>query len=259
MSRLGVAVLQALSRSPDATDYVNAAYEARHVHLPETVRALRETFPELAVHGGHVLDVGCAEGLESVALVQAGATAVTGIDIRIDPAMATQRAEELMTHAPITFQRMAVEHLQFPDRTFDAVLTMGSFEHFADPLAALREMARVVRPGGRIYLTSGVWRGPWGAHMQFFTHVPWVQYLFSERTIMSVRTRYRTDGAQHFHEVEGGLNTIGTRAFQRAVSALGLQLERLTPSPIFGQQWMTRLPMLHEFFTHVFTAVIRKP
>ncbi len=259
MSKLGAAVLQALSRSPDATDYVNATYEARHAHLTETVRVLQETFPELAVHGGHVLDVGCAEGLESVALVQAGATAVTGIDIRIDPELAKQRAEALMAHAKIAFHRMAVEQLQFPDGTFDAVLTMGSFEHFADPLMALREMARVVRSGGRIYLTSGVWRGPWGAHMNFFTHVPWVHYLFSERTIMKVRSHYRTDGARQFHEVEGGLNTIGTRAFQRAVPSLGLQIERLTRSPLVGQQWMMRLPMIHEFFTHEFTAVLRKP
>jgi SAM-dependent methyltransferase len=39
------------------------------------------------------------------------------------------------------------EHLQFADQQFDVISCLGALEHFLDPLAALREMVRVAKPG----------------------------------------------------------------------------------------------------------------
>jgi ubiquinone/menaquinone biosynthesis C-methylase UbiE len=44
--------------------------------------------------------------------------------------------------------------LPFRDRQFDAVLSIGGFNHFEDPEAALREMVRVVRPGSTIVISD---------------------------------------------------------------------------------------------------------
>jgi ubiquinone/menaquinone biosynthesis C-methylase UbiE len=46
------------------------------------------------------------------------------------------------------------EVLPFVDRTFDAVLSIGGFNHFSDPEGALREMVRVVRPGATIVISD---------------------------------------------------------------------------------------------------------
>lgn len=46
------------------------------------------------------------------------------------------------------------EDLPFPDRQFDAVLSIGGFNHFNDPAAALAEMARVARPGAPIVISD---------------------------------------------------------------------------------------------------------
>lgn len=46
------------------------------------------------------------------------------------------------------------EVLPFRDRQFDAVLSIGGFNHFHDPEAALREMVRVVKPGGPIVISD---------------------------------------------------------------------------------------------------------
>ena len=48
------------------------------------------------------------------------------------------------------------ERLPFRDRRFDAVLSIGGFNYFNDPEGALREMARVVRPGGTIVVSDEV-------------------------------------------------------------------------------------------------------
>lgn len=46
------------------------------------------------------------------------------------------------------------ETLPFPDHTFDAVLSIGGFNHFNDPEGALREMTRVVKPGATIVVSD---------------------------------------------------------------------------------------------------------
>ncbi len=47
-----------------------------------------------------------------------------------------------------------VEALPYADATFDAVIAVNSLFYAADPVAAMRELARVVRPGGRVVVTT---------------------------------------------------------------------------------------------------------
>lgn len=257
MSRIGVWVLRRLSRPVQAADYVNEEYEERHVDVEAMKGSLRQTFPG-ATFRGRVLDIGCSEGMEAVAIAQLGAAEVQGIDIRIDPGAAVKLASRLAPRARVEFACMPVERLRFDAEYFDAIVTLGSLEHFADPFVALEECSRVLAPGGRLFLTSGVWRGPWGPHMQHFTRVPWVHFLFSESTIMEARSAYRSDGARRFAEVEGGLNRIGVRSFLQWVARSDLALEWIQRNPIYGQRWLAGLPLVGEFFTHTFFAVLRK-
>jgi SAM-dependent methyltransferase len=52
------------------------------------------------------------------------------------------------------------EALPFADRSFDAVLSTYALEHSVDPVQMLREMVRLVRPGGRIVLLGPTWDFP---------------------------------------------------------------------------------------------------
>lgn len=100
---------------------------------------------------GDWLDVGCAEGHWSVALVQQGARTVTGIDaIASRIAEANRRANS----AALTFAIGKAEALPHADRSFDGVLLNEVLEHVDDEQASLREVARVLRPGGHLALFS---------------------------------------------------------------------------------------------------------
>jgi SAM-dependent methyltransferase len=259
MSALGELLLGKLSRDPSAGDTLNAAYEAKHNDVRACMDELERLFPRFNnnVGGWRVLDIGCGEGVETLAISKLGAAFVHGIDIHID----RERNDKVRSQAarPIEFSTMDATRMTFPDGAFDVAVTCGSFEHFADPFAVLKECARVIKPGGTIFLTSGVWAHPYGAHMNFFTNVPWVHYLFSERTIMSVRKKYRGDGAMRYHEVPGGLNKVGIASFRRMVRELGLRYNYLKLNAIKDLTLMTKIPYVNELFCNLIVAMLEKP
>ncbi len=102
-----------------------------------------------------VLDVGCGPGALPVLL---GAAAprlkLTGLDLSPDMiALGRRRAREAGVEARVTFRVGDVARLPFADAHFDLVLSSLSRHHWADPIAGLREIRRVLKPGGeaRIY------------------------------------------------------------------------------------------------------------
>ncbi|HEX3390576.1 MAG TPA: methyltransferase domain-containing protein [Streptosporangiaceae bacterium] len=109
--------------------------------------------------GQRVLDVGCGPGALTTELVsRAGAGAVSAVDPSASFAAAVrERLPE------VDVRRSAAEQLPFPDGSFDAALAQLVVHFMTDPVAGLREMGRVTRPGGVV--AACVWdhaggRGP---------------------------------------------------------------------------------------------------
>lgn len=96
--------------------------------------------------GQRVLDVGCGPGALTGELVRrVGAGAVAAVDpSELFVAAAAER------HPSVDVRRAPAERLPFADDVFDAALAQLIVHFMADPVAGLREMARVTRPGGVI-------------------------------------------------------------------------------------------------------------
>ena len=91
-----------------------------------------------------MLDVGCGPGALTTELVKRlGPAAVSAVDPS-EPFVAAARER----HPGVSVQRAAAEELPFSDREFDAALAQLVVHFMADPVAGLREMARVTREGG---------------------------------------------------------------------------------------------------------------
>jgi len=108
------------------------------------------------------LDVGCGSGRLTVELARRGAAA-TGIDTN-ERQLAAARERAAETGAEVTFVRGDMnEPLAFAEAAFGAVTSRLSLMIARDPLAALREAARVTAPGGAV--VSAVWarieENPW--------------------------------------------------------------------------------------------------
>jgi ubiquinone/menaquinone biosynthesis C-methylase UbiE len=100
-----------------------------------------------------VLDVACGGGLVVCAFAKTVRHA-TGIDLT--PAMLEQarknQAAQGLTN--VTWQQGDVVPLPFPDASFSIVTSRFAFHHFLDPLAVLREMKRVAKPGGKVMVVD---------------------------------------------------------------------------------------------------------
>jgi len=97
----------------------------------------------------HVLDVGSGDGFWT-ARFAAHCAKITGLD----------PDERMLEYARTLYDRPNVEYvcgnaesIPYPNSVFDKVVSISCLEHFADPLQGLREMARVLKPGGRLAIS----------------------------------------------------------------------------------------------------------
>jgi ubiquinone/menaquinone biosynthesis C-methylase UbiE len=144
--------------SPTIADVIVARLEARGKNA-FFQKMMRDYLDRMDIDSAaSVLDLGCGTGVASRAIAQrAGfAGAVTGIDL--SPYLievAARLALEEGVGERVTFRAGDTRSLDIEDRSFDAVVAHTLVSHVDDPLAVLREAARVVRPGSLVGIFDG--------------------------------------------------------------------------------------------------------
>jgi SAM-dependent methyltransferase len=103
-----------------------------------------------------LLDCGCGPGsiTADLALAVAPGEAI-GVDLREDALEQARAFAAKRSIANLHFQTASVYELPFPDASFDVAFACAVLQHLNDPLVALREMRRVLRPGGVVGIVDG--------------------------------------------------------------------------------------------------------
>lgn len=126
--------------------------ESRPLHDLNPVR-LNYVAERMALKNARVLDVGCGGGILSEALARAGAL-VTGIDLA-PRVLEVARLHLHESGQQVEYREISVEALAAGQPgAFDAVTCMEMLEHVPDPGSVIGACARLLKPGGRLFLST---------------------------------------------------------------------------------------------------------
>ena len=224
--------------------------------------------------GKKVLDMGCGASGKSLYYISVGAAQVVGVDVvpRYKEE-AEAFARELGFSDRFTFLLGDALNLDLPSDSFDVVVMNDFMEHIYDPVAALREAIRVLRPGGRVFVNFPPYYHPTGAHMSDVIGIPWVHMLFSEKTLIQAykdlvkglpdeqdRLDLRFSVNEQGVETFSYINHMTIARFHRILKELELTPAWYREIPL--RSYLTlpaKTPGLKEMFVKMCAVVIEKP
>ena len=142
----------------------------------EACRLIESLIPPDSIADRDVLDVGCGAGHYGVAFSQAGARTVTGFDVSAGSLQVAHNRNKAGR-----FSQASLSELPFRDSTFDILWAWGMLHYVPDGRAGLREIARVLRPGGVAVihtLRTSFWASVELSSARVLSHTPgWMQPL----------------------------------------------------------------------------------
>lgn len=196
-----------------------------------TILMLEQSLRQCAPYArGQLLDVGCGQRPYEKTFFS-GAQKYTGCDYLSD----RSRPDVVCSALDLTF----------PDNAFDTVTSTEVLEHVPDPLRALREMQRVLKPGGHLILSTPMY---WPRHE--------VPYDFF---------RYPYDGMLHLVQ-ESGFELVKIFNRGRSYAFLGQAIQHVHPVRWRGFVWLVNRFFLwcdrhlhHDALSLGWTVIARKP
>jgi SAM-dependent methyltransferase len=200
----------------------------------------------LILAGREVLDLGCGYGGRTVYYAQRCAAArVTGLEVSQGVVDRCREFAEAEGCSNVLFNLGVAESLPYEDGAFDVVTSFDVLEHVSDPFAALRETARVLRPGGRAYLVYPTYLGARSSHLDYVTRVPALHRVFDPDVIVSVVNSILMEDPARFgiaRQPTPTISALGVRTLptlngltltdaEAAIAGAGLVMERRRLAP----------------------------
>jgi SAM-dependent methyltransferase len=178
-----------------------------------------------------ILDFGCGYGGKAVELSQRLPTAtIIGIEPHVKK---IEKAIDFAMRRRSTncrFELCSQQSIPLPDSSVDAIVCHDVLEHVHHPADTIREMHRVLRPGGRAYIVFPPYDGPVSHHLDFITQMPGLHWFFSADTIMeTVNGMLSSEYGKRFKTPPQPLPTFSAVAGKRVLPSLnGLGTETFT-------------------------------
>jgi ubiquinone/menaquinone biosynthesis C-methylase UbiE len=158
--------LALIARNRYAHDQTADKYDQKHAEIYNPLEQARleqvlvEIIDDLGVPQPDILDLGAGTGNISIKLIQRNCC-VTALDVSL--ASLEVLKEKIGHDHRLVTVLLDSQRLPFPDSTFDVVTAYSVLHHIPDYLGAIREMIRLLRPGGLIYIDHEANPSAWGS------------------------------------------------------------------------------------------------
>ncbi len=172
------------------------------------------------LRGGHLLEVGAGLGFDSLEFLKRGVR-VTVTDLTPNAVALTRRHFELEGVEPEDVRVENALNLSFRDETFDAVWANGVLHASGDTARAIREVRRVLKPGGRALISHFYRRPSWmylvhrlgRENIEFTDRDPPVNEFYTEREILEMFEGFRIEETAREHYRALPAMRSGVKAF----------------------------------------------
>lgn len=194
--------------------------------------------------GKKVFDFGCFTGGRGVQWAkQYGIAKLYGSDI---DAVYIQAATEFASKNGFENEYRILNSdgtLPFPDECVDTVVTFDVLEHVDSVERSMKEMLRVLKPGGFLFAVFPQFHQPFESHLGFVTHTPALQWIFpapvlSQAFYSLLRKRRNSEwyipGPQSAWEKLPTLNGTTKKEFMRTIAKLPVEVVAFTRDPILS-------------------------
>jgi SAM-dependent methyltransferase len=187
--------------------------------------------------GRDIADIGCGDGIMALGLCRRGRPRrLVGFDIvPTNPGLllGRARAERAADALPPELEFQASSPIGIPagDGEFDFAYSWSAFEHIEAPVAVLREIRRILRPGGHFFLQ--LWpfhRSAKGSHLWDWFEEDFHHLVRNERDIvadMQASDRHPPEWTSYMAREFEHLNRITLSELQRSVLAAGFEVQRV--------------------------------
>lgn len=238
----------------DAEAAVDQWFWDHYDMAPNDIRGFLEG-SGIDIAGLDVADLGCGDGIMDLGLAVKGSPRrLVGYDLNLTDAeglLTRARTQQAVQELPacLEFARCEPERIPAPDNSFDVVITWSAFEHVLEPIPVLREIRRILRPGGTLMLQ--LWPFYFSEHGAHLWH--WFDHGFialehsDERIEQTLRGDTETDPGwieQRLVDYKT-LNRITLDELHRSMLTAGLwvaKLELITNTVILTEK-LNRYPL----------------
>jgi ubiquinone/menaquinone biosynthesis C-methylase UbiE len=138
--------------------YVHGYSDRENTRLRDQSKTLAELLHHDTVYppGARVLEAGCGVGAQTVILARSSPAAqFTSVDVSPASVASARAVVDRAGFKNVSFQVADIFQLPFPEAGFDHVFVCFVLEHLREPLAALRRLVRVLKPGGTLTVIEG--------------------------------------------------------------------------------------------------------
>jgi ubiquinone/menaquinone biosynthesis C-methylase UbiE len=267
------------------TSFVKSETEyGDHASLQEHFRGVIDVASEL--RNKRVLDLGCGYGGRTAWYAE-HALEVHGVEVFSNM---VQESAGFAAHKGLGnchFSLGDEEALHFPDSFFDVVVSYDVMEHVQDPATVLKEVGRVLKPGGIALLIFTPYFGAFAHHLNYITMLPALHWFFRPSVLVATINDLLKNHPAFAHLDVGSqplpklshnqrrmvlptLNGMTKREFQKIIAATPMDvvhmrtigiLEHFQALGSFGAQMnraICTVPLLDEAFGHNLVSVLRK-
>ena len=222
-----------------------------------------------------VLDVGCGEAGKTLYYASMGVKEIFGLEILEKYRRGAEGlAEKKGLSEKFRYICRDASDTKLASGSIDTVIMNDAMEHVSDPEGVLRECARILKPGGRLYVNFPPYHHPFGAHLSDAIYIPWVHLIFGEKTLISAykqlveglpdgreRVEFRISADDNGKEYFSYINKMTIKKFKAIVKGLpsGLKLVYYKEEPLRGfLSGMAKAPLLREMLVKMVVAVFEK-